>query len=77
MCQYKEKLLDDFFINVKDVSNKTEITEKILKGSQVIKFGIDPTGSELHLGHLFIIKKLQILQTFGNKIVAVNYGSPL
>ena len=71
MCQYKEKLLDDFFINVKDVSNKTEITEKILKGNQVIKFGIDPTGSELHLGHLFIIKKLQILQTFGNKIVII------
>lgn len=71
MSQNKEKVLLDIFDNAKDISNIDAISEKVLSGNQTIKFGIDPTGSELHLGHLFIINKLKILQQLGNKIIII------
>lgn len=71
MSLNKNQLLEVFFSESKDVSNKDQISKKLLEGNQIIKFGIDPTGSELHLGHLFIIDKLQILQQLENKIVII------
>ena len=66
-----DKLIKGIFDNAKDISNVDKILANIVSGNQTIKFGIDPTGSELHLGHLFIIRKLQILQQLGNKIVII------
>lgn len=36
-----------------------------------IKFGIDPTGSEIHVGHAVSLINLRILQRMGHKIVIV------
>ena len=71
MLENQKNILSDIFDNAKDISNIDAISEKVLSGNQTIKFGIDPTGSELHLGHLFIINKLKILQQLGNKIVII------
>ncbi|TSC61157.1 MAG: tyrosyl-tRNA synthetase [Parcubacteria group bacterium Gr01-1014_107] len=35
----------------------------------IIKFGIDPTRSDIHLGHAFIFRKLRQLQDWGCKVV--------
>jgi len=37
----------------------------------IIKLGIDPTGSELHLGHAVVLKKLQEFQDAGHQAVLV------
>lgn len=39
-----------------------------LKKDVVIKIGFDPTGDNLHLGHVVILRKLRILQDFGYSI---------
>ena len=45
--------------------------EKLLKsGKQItIYYGIDPTGSSLHLGHAIELEKLRQLQNLGHKII--------
>jgi len=41
------------------------------KKSLTIKLGIDPTGSELHLGHSVVLRKLREFQDLGHKVVLV------
>lgn len=36
-----------------------------------IKFGIDPTGAEIHLGHSIVIRKLRAFQDAGHKAVLI------
>lgn len=36
-----------------------------------VKFGIDPTGTDLHLGHIVVIRKLQELQNLGCDITII------
>lgn len=67
----KQQLIESFFEGLKDVSNKEKITSMILDGNKTIKFGIDPTGSELHVGHLLLLKKLELLQQLGNTVYIV------
>ena len=67
----KQQLIESFFEGLKDVSNKEKITSMILDGNKTIKFGIDPTGSELHVGHLLLLKKLELLRQLGNNIYIV------
>ena len=37
----------------------------------VVKLGIDPTGSELHLGHSVVLRKLREFQDLGHRVVFV------
>lgn len=45
--------------------------EKRLKNSDKLrlKFGIDPTGSVLHIGHMVVLRKLRELQKLGHTVV--------
>lgn len=47
--------------------------EKKLNGSKklIVKLGIDPTGSELHLGHAVVLRKLREFQDLGHQAVLV------
>jgi len=55
---------------VEEVLVKDRLREKLLSGRQLrIKFGIDPTGSVLHLGHAVPLRKLRELQDLGHQVI--------
>ncbi len=60
---------------VVDVIVKKELAAKLNAGKKLkVKFGIDPTGADLHLGHMVPIKKLKEFQDAGHTIQLV-YGN--
>lgn len=55
---------------VEEVIIKESLEKKLLSGEKLrIKFGIDPTGSVLHLGHAVILKKLKEFQALGHQVI--------
>jgi tyrosyl-tRNA synthetase len=55
---------------VADVIVKEDLKEKLMSGEVLrIKLGIDPTGFDLHLGHMVVIHKLKAFQDMGHKII--------
>ncbi len=67
---------DDKLINatlsrgVVDVIQKEELVKKLKSGKQLrIKLGIDPSGADLHIGHMVVLKKLKEFQDLGHQII--------
>ncbi len=57
---------------VEEVIVRENLEKKIASGKKLrIKFGIDPTAPELHLGHLVILRKLRDFQRLGHKIILI------
>ena len=57
---------------VAEVIQKPSLTEKLKSGKKLrIKFGIDPTSPDLHLGHTVPLRKLKQFQDLGHKIVLI------
>lgn len=55
---------------VVDVIVRKELEEKLKSGKTLrIKLGIDPTGSDLHIGHMVVIRKLKQFQDLGHQVV--------
>lgn len=55
---------------VAEVIVKEGLEKKLLSGKKLrIKFGIDPTGSVLHLGHAVPLRKLKEFQDLGHQVV--------
>lgn len=55
---------------VVDVIQKEELQKKLSSGKQLrIKLGIDPSGADLHIGHMVVIKKLKEFQDMGHQII--------
>jgi len=53
-----------------EVLVKADLEKKLLSGKKLkIKFGIDPTGSDLHIGHMVVIRKLKEFQELGHEIL--------
>lgn len=53
-----------------EVQVKPDLEKKLLSGRALnIKLGIDPTGSDLHIGHMVVIRKLKEFQELGHKII--------
>lgn len=53
-----------------DVLVKTDLEKKLLSGKKLnIKLGIDPSGKDLHIGHMVVIRKLQQFQALGHHIL--------
>ncbi|MBD2306894.1 tyrosine--tRNA ligase [Chroococcidiopsis sp. FACHB-1243] len=64
--------VSEIFPDQPDSSNPEESLEKLLKTTNRplrIKFGIDPTGAEIHLGHSIPVRKLRAFQDAGHKAV--------
>ena len=52
------------------VETAAELTERIAsKPRLTVKFGIDPTGSFLHLGHAVVLHKMQQFVEFGHRVI--------
>jgi len=52
-----------------EVQIKADLEKKLNSGKKLnIKFGIDPTGSDLHLGHMVVVRKLREFQQLGHNI---------
>ena len=55
-----------------DGAFRKKLTEKArgtYSGEIIVKFGVDPTRPDIHLGHAVILHKLRKLQDLGCKIV--------
>jgi tyrosyl-tRNA synthetase len=66
----EEKLNDLLSRGVVDVVVKNDLKEKLKSGKKLrIKLGIDPSGKDLHIGHMVVIKKLKEFQDLGHQIV--------
>ncbi|MBN1494226.1 tyrosine--tRNA ligase [Candidatus Peregrinibacteria bacterium] len=55
---------------VVDTVVKNDLMEKLKSGRKLrIKLGIDPSGKDLHIGHMVVIKKLKEFQDMGHQII--------
>src|SRR3989338_2889601 len=52
-----------------DVIVREELEKKLKSGKKLrVKLGIDPSGADLHIGHMVVIKKLREFQLAGHHI---------
>lgn len=57
-------------LGVADVIVRKDMEEKLKSGKKMrIKLGIDPTGFDLHLGHMVVVHKLKEFQDLGHQII--------
>jgi len=55
---------------VVDVIVREDLIKKLKSGKKLrIKLGIDPSGADLHIGHMVVIKKLREFQKMGHQII--------
>ncbi|MBU1446361.1 tyrosine--tRNA ligase [Patescibacteria group bacterium] len=65
-----EKINEVLNHGVVDVIVKEELIKKLKSGEKLrIKLGIDPSGTDLHIGHMVVIKKLREFQEMGHQII--------
>jgi len=68
--QKQEKIKELLERGVDEVIEKEHLKKRLLRGDKLrVKFGIDPTGSELHLGHLVPFRKLKQFQKLGHQVI--------
>lgn len=66
--------MNDFFRKILDrgtvdVIVKTDLEKKLRSGKKLkVKLGIDPSGRDLHIGHMVVVRKLQEFQAIGHRI---------
>ena len=66
----KEKINSLLLRNVEEIIEKDHLERELLSGKKLrIKFGIDPTSPDLHLGHAVALNKLKEFQDLGHKVV--------
>lgn len=57
---------------VEEVIVRESLEKKLKSGKQLrVKFGIDPTAPDIHLGHTVALRKLKQFQDLGHKIVLI------
>lgn len=55
---------------VDEIINKKHMEERLKRGEKLrIKYGIDPTSPDLHLGHSVVFRKLRQFQELGHKVI--------
>ena len=55
-----------------DVIDRKHLTQRLERGDRLrVKLGIDPTGSDLHLGHTVALRKLRQFQKYGHTAVLI------
>ncbi len=66
----KNKIDELLARGVEEILVKENLGKRLMSGKKLrIKFGIDPTGSVLHLGHAVILRKLKEFQDLGHQII--------
>lgn len=65
-----EKIHDILNRGTVEVLVKKDLEKKLLSGKKLrIKLGIDPSGKDLHIGHMVVIRKLKEFQELGHHIL--------
>jgi tyrosyl-tRNA synthetase len=66
-----EKKIDELLSRgVNEVINKNDLKKKLLSGKRLnIKFGIDPTSTNIHIGRAVLLLKLRDFQKLGHRII--------
>jgi len=65
-----EKIEEILNRGVEDVIVRDELKNKLLSGDKIkLYFGVDPTGSVLHLGHAVCLWKLREFQDLGHEVI--------
>src|SRR5882724_5755177 len=55
---------------VSEIIVKEDLERKLQSGKRLrVKFGIDPTAPDLHLGHTVVLRKLKQFQDLGHKVI--------
>jgi len=55
---------------VEEAINKSHLERKLKSGKKLrVKFGIDPTSADLHLGHSIALRKLKEFQRLGHNVI--------
>ena len=58
--------------SIDEIIVRDSLINKLNSGKKlIVKLGIDPTGSKLHLGHVVVLKKLKEFQDLGHQIVLI------
>ncbi len=66
----KNKIEELLSRGIEEIIIKDELRKKLFSGKKLrIKFGIDPTGSLLHLGHAVVLRKLREFQDLGHQVI--------
>ena len=62
--------IEEILRGASEVFTRAEL-EAVLASKKKLRiyYGVDPSGSQIHLGHAVILSKLQILQQLGHKII--------
>lgn len=65
-----ERQLDILCAGTSDVVSREELTKKLEKGKPLrVKFGIDPTSPDIHIGHAVPLRKLKQFQDLGHTTI--------
>ncbi|MCR4322496.1 MAG: tyrosine--tRNA ligase, partial [Candidatus Azambacteria bacterium] len=68
----EQKIREILERGVEDVIVKEHLEAALRSGKKLrVKFGIDPTSPDLHLGHAVVLRKLKALQELGHTIVLI------
>ncbi len=68
----KNKIDKVLSLGAEDVIEKDHLKDALFSGKQLrVKFGVDPTAPDLHLGHAVPLRKLKQFQDLGHKIVLI------
>jgi tyrosyl-tRNA synthetase len=55
-----------------DIVSERELKNKLERGKPLrVKFGVDPTSSDIHLGHTVILRKLKQFQELGHEVIFI------
>ncbi len=65
----KEQLLAIFMNGIADTIPATLPSYVLGEKTLTIKFGADPSASDLHFGHMVVLKKIRLLQDMGHKVI--------
>ena len=66
----EQKIKEILTRGVEDVIVKADLEKKLLSGQKIrLYFGIDPTGSLLHIGHAVNLWKLRDFQDLGHEVI--------
>lgn len=72
MTKLPRKFKPLFERGVVEIINKNHFIKSLKSGRRLrVKLGIDPTTSELHLGHAVLLRKLKQFQDLGHKIILI------
>lgn len=66
----QEKIKDILTRGVEKVVELEHLKKRLLSGEKLrVKFGIDPTASEIHLGNAVVMRKLRDFQELGHQVI--------